>query len=117
MVFTGRNGGLGKTIRISHGFGFTTVYGHLNEITVELGDEVHRGDQIGSVGNTGRSTGAHLHYEVHADGKVGGSAVLHSRSILGITRPNKDRPHAFRAGGVIGRSIESVPSDAAPSRR
>lgn len=69
VVFTGRNGGLGKTIRISHGFGFTTMYGHLHEITAELGDEIHRGEQIGTVGNTGRSTGSHLHYEVHEDGK------------------------------------------------
>lgn len=69
VVFTGRNGGLGKTIRISHGFGFTTLYGHLHEIGVEPGDEIHRGDQIGTVGNTGRSTGPHLHYEVHEDGR------------------------------------------------
>jgi len=69
VVFAGRNGGLGKTIRISHGFGFTTIYGHLNEIDAQPGDEIHRGDQIGAVGNTGRSTGSHLHYEVHADGK------------------------------------------------
>jgi murein DD-endopeptidase MepM/ murein hydrolase activator NlpD len=69
VVFAGRNGGLGKTLRLSHGFGFTTVYGHLNQIQVELGDEVHRGDQIGTIGNTGRSTGSHLHYEVHEDGK------------------------------------------------
>lgn len=70
VVFTGRNGGLGRTIRISHGFGFTTVYGHLHEIKVELGDEVRRGDVIGAVGNSGRSTGPHLHYEVHEDGKA-----------------------------------------------
>jgi murein DD-endopeptidase MepM/ murein hydrolase activator NlpD len=69
VVFAGRNGGLGKTLRISHGFGFTTVYGHLHEMKVELGDSVRRGDQIGSVGNSGRSTGSHLHYEVHVDGK------------------------------------------------
>jgi len=69
VVFTGRNGGLGKTVRISHGFGFTTMYGHLNEITAKLGEEIHRGEVIGTVGNTGRSTGAHLHYEVHEDGK------------------------------------------------
>ncbi len=69
VVFAGRNGGLGKTLRVSHGFGFTTIYGHLNEIQAQLGDEIHRGDQIGTVGNTGRSTGSHLHYEVHADGK------------------------------------------------
>jgi murein DD-endopeptidase MepM/ murein hydrolase activator NlpD len=70
VVFAGRNGGLGKTIRISHGFGFTTLYGHLHEMTVELGDEVHRGDLIGTIGSTGRSTGSHLHYEVHEDGKA-----------------------------------------------
>ena len=69
VVSVGRNGGLGKTVRVSHGFGFTTLYGHLHEITAELGDEIHRGEQIGTVGNTGRSTGSHLHYEVHADGK------------------------------------------------
>lgn len=69
VVFAGRNGGLGKTLKISHGFGFTTVYGHLNEFNVELGDEVRRGDLVGAVGNSGRSTGSHLHYEVHQDGK------------------------------------------------
>jgi len=70
VVFAGRNGGLGKTIRISHGFGFTTLYGHLHEMNVELGDQVHRGDHIGAIGNTGRSTGSHLHYEVHEEGKA-----------------------------------------------
>ena len=40
------------------------------EATLELGDEIHRGDLIGKVGNTGRSTGSHLHYEVHQDGKA-----------------------------------------------
>ena len=70
VVFAGRNGGLGKTIRISHGFGFTTLYGHLHEMSVELGDQVHRGDHIGAIGNTGRSTGSHLHYEVHEDGNA-----------------------------------------------
>jgi murein DD-endopeptidase MepM/ murein hydrolase activator NlpD len=70
VVFAGRNGGLGKTIRISHGFGFTTVYGHLHEMKVEPGREVKRGDEIGTVGNSGRSTGSHLHYEVHEDGKA-----------------------------------------------
>ena len=70
VVFAGRNGGLGKTIRISHGFGFTTLYGHLHEMNVKLGDQVHRGDHIGAIGNTGRSTGSHLHYEVHEEGKA-----------------------------------------------
>lgn len=70
VVFAGNNGGLGRTIRISHGFGFTTLYGHLNEMRVELGDEIRRGDVIGTVGNSGRSTGSHLHYEVHEDGQA-----------------------------------------------
>ena len=56
VVFTGRNGGLGKTVHVSHGFGFTTMYGHLNGITPNLSD-IHRGEVIGTVGNTGRSTG------------------------------------------------------------
>jgi murein DD-endopeptidase MepM/ murein hydrolase activator NlpD len=70
VVFAGRNGGLGKTLRISHGFGYTTVYGHLDTIEVEAGTEVHRGDEIGLLGNTGRSTGPHLHYEVELDGRA-----------------------------------------------
>lgn len=70
VVFTGRNGGLGKTVRIAHGFGFTTVYGHLDTIAVKPGDEIRRGAELGALGNSGRSTGPHLHYEVHVDGKA-----------------------------------------------
>jgi murein DD-endopeptidase MepM/ murein hydrolase activator NlpD len=69
VVFAGRNGGLGKTVRISHGFGFMSMYGHLDKMLVAPGDEVRRGDEIGLLGNSGRSTGPHLHYEVHVDGK------------------------------------------------
>ena len=70
VVFAGRNGGLGRMVRVSHDFGFTTVYGHLDKITVEAGDEVYRGQEIGLLGNSGRSTGPHLHYEVHLEGKA-----------------------------------------------
>lgn len=70
VVFAGRNGGLGHTVRISHDFGFTTVYGHLDKISVEAGEEVYRGQQVGLLGNSGRSTGPHLHYEVHLEGKA-----------------------------------------------
>lgn len=70
VIRTGRNGGLGKAVYISHGFGVVTRYGHLSEITVKQGDEIRRGELIGKVGNTGRSTGYHLHYEVHVDGKA-----------------------------------------------
>lgn len=64
-----RQGGLGKAVFLSHGYGLSSRYGHLSEIDVEPGQRVRRGDVIGRVGNTGRSTGYHLHYEVHLDGK------------------------------------------------
>lgn len=69
VVFAARNGGMGRMIRISHGFGFQTAYGHLDKILVEPGQDVRRGEVIGHVGSSGRSTGSHLHYEVHKDGK------------------------------------------------
>jgi hypothetical protein len=67
-TFTGRSGGFGKVIVIDHGYGIVTRYGHLSEIKINVGDHVNRGDIIGTVGNTGRSTGPHLHYEVEVNG-------------------------------------------------
>lgn len=60
----GYNGGYGNMIIISHDNGIQTVYGHLNSINVTQGQTVSQGQQIGEVGNTGRSTGPHLHFEV-----------------------------------------------------
>jgi murein DD-endopeptidase MepM/ murein hydrolase activator NlpD len=56
--------GYGNRVVINHGYGYKTVYAHLNEFNVKTGDIVKRGDVIGKVGNTGLSTGPHLHYEV-----------------------------------------------------
>lgn len=64
VSYTGYKGLLGKSIFISHGFGIRTRYGHLSQFHVEKGQKVKRGDIIGEVGSTGRSTGPHLHYEV-----------------------------------------------------
>ena len=61
--------GYGKHIRIDHGYGYLTLYAHLNSYNVRRGQKVKKGDVIGFVGNTGRSKGVHLHYEVHKDGK------------------------------------------------
>jgi len=65
----GRLSAYGKRIDLSHGFGFITRYAHLNEILVKPGQEIRRGDVIGRVGSTGRSTAPHLHYEVFRDGR------------------------------------------------
>lgn len=58
----------GNLVVIDHGNGYRTVYAHLSERLVEEGDTVQRGDLIGKVGDTGRTTGPHLHYEVHVNG-------------------------------------------------
>ena len=54
---------------VTHDFGLSTRYGHLSRFNVHAGQRVARGDVIGYVGSTGRSTGAHLHYEILANGK------------------------------------------------
>ena len=64
----GWNGGYGNYVLIDHGNGFTTLYAHLSSIFVRAGENVSRGEQIGSVGNTGNSTGPHLHFEVRYQG-------------------------------------------------
>jgi murein DD-endopeptidase MepM/ murein hydrolase activator NlpD len=62
-------GGFGKSLKIDHGFGYTTFYAHLSKFNTKRGNKIKRGDIVGYVGNTGRSTGPHLHYEVHYYGK------------------------------------------------
>ena len=62
--------GYGNVIYISHGYGYSTRYGHLSSYAVRPGSRVKRGEVIGYVGSTGRSTGAHLHYEVWMNGRL-----------------------------------------------
>lgn len=58
----------GKLVKVDHGYGFATLYGHNSKVLVRAGQRVRRGEPIARVGNTGRSTGPHLHYEVHLNG-------------------------------------------------
>ena len=70
MTKTEQFGGLGRAVFVAHGFGVTTVYGHLSRINVTPGQRVERGAIVGLVGNTGRATGYHLHYEVQVNGEA-----------------------------------------------
>ncbi len=67
VTFTGYKSGYGKTVKIDHGNGIATMYAHCSSIFVKQGASVERGMIIAAVGNTGRSTGPHLHYEVRVD--------------------------------------------------
>ena len=70
VSYTGSMSGYGRTVKIDHKYGFKTQYSHLNKYVVRNGQNVKRGEKIGEVGNTGLSTGPHLHYEVAFKGKV-----------------------------------------------
>lgn len=68
VIFAGQDGAYGKQIKIDHGNGLVSQYAHLSQTHVKVGDQVKRGSLIGAVGNTGRSTGPHLHYEIRLNG-------------------------------------------------
>jgi murein DD-endopeptidase MepM/ murein hydrolase activator NlpD len=69
VSFSGRNGSFGKSVKIVHKHGVTTLYGHLHKLKVKKGDFVTEGDIIGKMGSTGRAVGAHLHYEIKVNKK------------------------------------------------
>lgn len=71
VTHVGRQGGYGNLIKIRHDFGFETRYAHLSRFRVQVGERVSLGERIGDMGNTGRSTGTHLHYEI----RIGGTAI------------------------------------------
>ncbi len=78
-VVESKRWGYGKSIIINHGFGYKTLYAHLSKFEVKEGQKVKRGELIGLIGSTGKSTGPHLHYEVIKDGtKVNPIGYFHS---------------------------------------
>ena len=70
VTYAGWKQGYGQTVEIDHGFGYSTRYAHCHKLFVRPGKKVKRGDVIALVGNTGKSTGPHVHYEVHFNGKA-----------------------------------------------
>ena len=70
VLFSGWKGTLGKLVVINHGNGVQTYYAHCSKIIASVGDEVSKGDLIGLVGSTGRSSGPHVHLEVRYEGKT-----------------------------------------------
>jgi len=69
VTHAGWQGGYGRMVKIEHEFGIETRYAHLSRIRVSVGQRVSKGDRIGDMGNTGRSTGTHLHYETRVNGR------------------------------------------------
>jgi murein DD-endopeptidase MepM/ murein hydrolase activator NlpD len=69
VTLAGSGGGFGKHVKMDHGNGVRSLYGHLSRLDVKTGDHVEKGQVIGLVGSTGHSTGPHLHYEIRVDGK------------------------------------------------
>ena len=69
VEFAGLRGGFGNCIMVKHANGIETLYGHLSKILVRVGEKVEIGQIIGKLGSTGRSTGPHLHYEIHKNGQ------------------------------------------------
>lgn len=70
VVFSGKRNGFGNFVMVAHGYGITTGYGHNAQNLVSPGQVIRRGDQVATVGQSGRSTGPHLHYEVSVNGQV-----------------------------------------------
>lgn len=71
VTHAGWENGYGNMVEITHPYGIKTRFGHLSAVKVSVGEKVSRGDRIGDMGSTGRSTGTHLHYEV----RIGGEPV------------------------------------------
>lgn len=68
VSFAGKNGSYGNTVMVFHGYGVSTLYAHMEDVLVRPGQRVSRGDILGTIGSSGRSTGTHLHYEVTVHG-------------------------------------------------
>ena len=114
VAFSGWHSGYGNTIEIDHGNGLRTKYAHNQLNQVQVGDLVRAGQQIGRVGSTGRSTGSHLHFEVHQDGRrTNPMAFLRD---IGQRRPVADTAIAQRPSAPDARSPQPPATEHADAR-
>lgn len=96
-------GGYGNLVKLDHGKGIETRYGHMSAILVQAGQRVVRGQQIGRMGSTGRSTGSHLHYEVRIDGRaVNPIPFMKSNDYLLAMQKNGGGTHSMDAVALGG---------------
>jgi murein DD-endopeptidase MepM/ murein hydrolase activator NlpD len=102
VVAAGKRGGYGNVVVVDHGDGTTSLYAHCHELKVQKGQRVGRGDVIATVGTTGRSTGPHLHLEVHKDG-----AAIDPMSVLDMDKGARHHNHAH--GGIEDDSSHEQP--------
>lgn len=106
VIFAGRNGGYGKVVKIKHYDGYVSLYAHQSKIKVKIHRKVKKGDVIGYVGNTGRSTGPHLHLGVYKNGQA-----INPIKVLKIVKKNliyKDRKKFFRLRDKYVKEIKKI---------
>jgi len=112
VVSAGDQGAYGTTIVVQHADGIQTRYAHLSAVNVAVGDEVEPGQEIGRVGQSGRATGPHLHFEVIRDGQrvdPTGSIALNGTGLVGLKLMGSDAD--FPVGGRVGRPSAAGAAD------
>ena len=106
------NGGYGNLVEIDHGQGIQTRYGHLSQRIAQAGQRIHRGDLIGLMGSTGRSTGSHLHYEVRIDGRAVNPVPFLQASSTFIALQNRGSPAGRRSAARPAARAKALQSGA-----
>jgi len=111
VSYAGRGGGYGNLVEVRHPDGHVTRYAHMTQVLVSAGDQVEAGDPVGTVGNTGRSTGPHLHFEFRKDRKTEDPAVIGVVFGEPVDASAQQKTAVLRAPGVPGSPLEEALRD------